>query len=136
MRVVFGNIAGAAEQLRVSVGGAVRSSGKQVTERVRIMKNLLIIVCAFAVSMLSAEVYNDLGPYAADSTNDGFWDVSGHSGVAVSSGSAVAAVAVEFACIGSIDVDCDVLDACVMTIAHSAAFDADTSPVRSFILIR
>lgn len=100
------------------------------------MKNLLIIVCAFAVSMLSAEVYNDLGPYAADSTNDGFWDVSGHSGVAVSSGSAVAAVAVEFACIGIIDVDCDVLDACVMTIAHSAAFDADTSPVGSFILIR
>jgi hypothetical protein len=100
------------------------------------MKNLLIIVCAFAVSMLSAEVYNDLGPYAADSTNDGFWDVSRHDGVTVSSGSAVAAAAVDFASISIIDVDCDILDARVMTVACSDAFDADTSPVRSFILIR
>lgn len=100
------------------------------------MKNLLSVVIVAVAVTAGAAVYNDLGPYAADSVNDGFWDVSKHAGVTVSSGSAVLTEKTAIGFIGIEGDECEVLDARVVSVGESAVFSVNTSRVSSFILVR
>ena len=51
------------------------------------MRKSACVAIVFSILSLMATELNDLGPYAAG-TSDDFWDTSGHSGVSVAQASA------------------------------------------------